>query len=433
MKRKFFEKLLYWKENEIKTPLLITGARQVGKTYITTEFCKENFDNYVYLNFEKNSELSSIFEKTMEPKEIIKYIEATIGKSINIEKDILFFDEIQVSEKAITSLKYFCEAKEKYKIICAGSLLGVKINRFETSFPVGKVRILEMYPMDFEEFLWAIGEEKLTEIIKESFIKKEPMIEILHNKAIKYYQDYLLVGGMPQAILNYIKNDKNVMKFDKEIHNSIIMSYIADMRKYTISAAETIKINEIYESIPRQLAKENAKFKYNLIKQTANKRDYELPLDWLLSAGLVYKAIKVEKTQSPLKAYIEQSSFKIYLSDVGLLSTLSDVNYSDILISEDNIFKGAITENYIAQILKTNGRDLYYFKPNQNMEIDFVMNIDNKIIPIEVKSGTHVKSRSLNNYIEKYNAEYGIRISNRNFGISNNIVSIPLYAAYLLV
>ncbi len=432
MKRKFFEKLLYWKENEINTPLLVTGARQVGKTYIITEFCKENFENYVYLNFEKNSELSSIFEKTMEPKEIIKYIEAIIGKNIDIEKDILFFDEVQVSEKAITSLKYFCEAKEKYKIICAGSLLGVKINRFETSFPVGKVRILEMCPMDFEEFLWAIEEEKLAEIIKESFIKREPLIEILHNKAIKYYQDYLLVGGMPQAVLNYIKNDRNVMKFDKEIHNSIIMSYIADMRKYTISAAETIKINEIYESIPRQLAKENAKFKYNIIKQTANRRDYELPLDWLLSAGLVYKSIKVEKTQAPLKAYIEQSSFKIYLSDVGLLSTLSDINYSDILISEDNIFKGALTENYVAQILKTNGKELYYFKPNQSMEIDFVMNINNKIIPIEVKAGTHVKSRSLNNYLEKYHAEYGIRISNRNFGINNKIVSIPLYAAYLL-
>lgn len=432
MKRKFLEKLLYWKENEIKTPLLITGARQVGKTYIITEFCKENFENYVYLNFEKNNELSSIFEKTMEPKEIIKYLEATIGKSIDIEKDILFFDEIQVSEKAITSLKYFCEAKEEYKIICAGSLLGVKINRFETSFPVGKVRILEMYPMNFEEFLWAIGEEKLAEIIGESFSKKEAMVEILHNKAIKYYQDYLLVGGMPQAVLNYIKNDKDVMKFDKEIHNSIIMSYIADMRKYTISAAETIKINEIYESVPRQLAKENTKFKYNIIKQNANKRDYELPLDWLSSAGLVYKAIKVEKSQSPLKAYIEQSNFKIYLNDVGLLSTLSDVNYSDILISEDNIFKGAITENYVAQMFKTNGKELYYFKPNQNMEIDFIMNIDNKIVPIEVKAGTHVRSRSLSNYIEKYNAEYGIRISNRNFGINNKVISIPLYAIYLL-
>lgn len=432
MKRKFLEKLVYWKENEIKTPLLITGARQIGKTYIIEEFCKSNFENYIYLNFENKSELSTIFEKTLEPKEIIKYIEAFIGRSINIENTVIFFDEIQICERAITALKYFCEAKENYKIICAGSLLGVKINRFNSSFPVGKVRILEMYQMDFEEFLWAIEEQKLADIIKECFDKKEAMVELLHNKAIKYYQDYLLIGGMPQAIQNYIKNDKDVMKFDKVIHQSIIMAYISDMRKYTMSAAETIKINEIYESIPRQLAKDNTKFKYNIIKQNANKRDYELPLDWLLSAGLVYKAIKIDKAQSPLKAYIEQSHFKIYLGDVGLLSTLSGVDYKDILISEDNIFKGALTENYIAQTLKANEVELYYFKPNQNMEIDFVVNIDNRIIPIEVKAGTHVKANSLKLYLEKYEADYGIRISARNFGMSEKMFSVPLYATYLI-
>ena len=302
MKRKFLEKLTYWKENEIKTPLLVIGARQIGKTYIIEEFCKSNFQDYVYLNFETKNELSTIFEKTMEPKEIIKYIEATIGRAIDITNTIIFLDEIQISEKAITSLKYFCEAEENYKIICAGSLLGVKINRFNSSFPVGKVRILNMYPMDFEEFLWAIKEQSLAQIIKECYNQKEAMIDILHNKAIKYYQDYLLIGGMPQAILNYIKNNKDVMKFDRVIHQSIIMSYISDMRKYTMSAAETIKINEIYETIPRQLAKDNTKFKYNIIKQNANKRDYELPLDWLLSAGLIYKAIKVDKNKSPLKA-----------------------------------------------------------------------------------------------------------------------------------
>lgn len=432
MKRKFLEKLIYWKENEMKTPLLVTGARQIGKTYIIEEFCKTNFKNYVYLNFENKHDLATIFEKTMEPKEIIKYIEATIGKSIDIENTIIFFDEVQISEDAVTSLKYFCEAKENYKIICAGSLLGVKINRFNSSFPVGKVRILNMYPMDFEEFLWAIEEEKLSEIIKECYNNKEAMIEILHNKAIKYYQDYLLVGGMPQAILNYIKNDKNIMKFDRVIHQSIIMAYISDMRKYTMSAAETIKMNEIYETIPRQLAKDNTKFKYNIIKQNANKRDYELPLDWLLSAGLIYKATKIDKTQSPLKAYIEQSNFKIYLNDVGLLSTLSEVEYKDILINENNIFKGALTENYVAQTLKTGGRELYYFKPNQNMEIDFVVNIENKVIPIEVKSGTHVKANSLKAYIQKYQPDYGIRVSNRNFGMNNNILSVPLYATYLI-
>lgn len=432
MKRKFIEKLLFWKENEIRTPLLVRGARQIGKTYIIDEFCKANFKNYVYLNFENTSELSTIFEKTIEPKEIIRYIEATIGKPIDIENTIIFFDEIQVSERAITSLKYFCEAEENYKIVCAGSLLGVKINRFNSSFPVGKVRILEMYPMDFEEFLLAIGEDALLDIINKCYEKNEAMVEILHNKAIKCYQDYLIIGGMPQAVLNYIKNDKDVIRFDKVIHESIITAYIADMRKYTMSAAETIKMNDIYNSIPRQLSKDNTKFKYNIIKQTANKRDYELPLDWLLSAGLIYKSTKIDKTQTPLKAYLEQSHFKIYLNDVGLLSTLAGVSYKDILLSENNIFKGALTENYIAQTLKANEVPLYYFKPSQNMEIDFVISQGNAVIPIEVKSGSHVKATSLKAYLEKYKAEYGIRISSKNFGMNNKILSIPLYAAYLI-
>ena len=286
--------------------------------------------------------------------------------------------------------------------------------------------------MNFEEFLWASGEEKLADIIKECFEKREPMIEILHSKAIKYYQDYLLIGGMPRAVLNYINNDKDLMRFDKVIHESIITAYIADMRKYTLSAAETIKINEIYESIPRQLAKENTKFKYNLIKQTANKRDYELPLDWLLSAGLIYKSIKLDKVQSPLKAYEEPSHFKIYLSDVGLLSTLSNVNYKDILLSEDNIFKGALTENYVAQTLASNQKKLYYFRPTQNMEIDFIIKVEEKIIPLEVKAGTHVKTKSLISYMEKYNSEYSIGASYRNFGFANNIFSVPLYAVHLI-
>jgi len=227
------KKLLYWKENEIKTPLLVTGARQIGKTYIIEEFCKENFEDYVYLNFENKSDLLTIFERTIEPKNIVKYIEALIGKSIDIEKTIIFFDEIQISERAITSLKYFSEAEENYKIVCAGSLLGVKLNRFNSSFPVGKVRILKMHPMDFEEFLVALDEENLTKIIEECYEKKEPMVEILHNKAIKYYQDYLLLGGMPQAVLNYIKNDKDIMKFDKVILPVQSYLVIASKRRHT--------------------------------------------------------------------------------------------------------------------------------------------------------------------------------------------------------
>lgn len=432
MKRKFIKELEYWQENNIDMPLLIIGARQTGKTYIVKEFCEKKYEKYIYLNFEDRPQLCEFFERDLNPEEIIKNIESLLGENINPENTAIFFDEIQICERAITSLKYFCESKINYRIICAGSLLGVKLHRFQSSFPVGKVLIKNMYPMDFEEFLWANGEEKLAEKIKECYENKQQMLEALHQKALNYYQDYLLIGGMPRAVINYIESNKNVINFNKDIHKSILDSYIADMRKYTTSAAETIKIADIYESIPKQLAKDNTKFKFNIIKLNANKRDYELPLDWLISGDLVYQAKKVEKMQSPLKAYADSNSFKIYLSDVGLLSTMAGVTKKDIDFSEDNIFKGALTENYVAQMLKTKGEELYYFKPTQNMEIDFAININGIIIPIEIKAGTHKKSNSLKAYIEKYKPEYAIKISANNFGMVNGIFSIPLYAAFLL-
>jgi len=432
MKRKFLEQLQDWKDRNIKEPLMVIGARQIGKTYIIEKFCKENYKKYLYLNFEDITKLSSIFENTLVPKEIINQIEILIGEKIDIEKTVIFFDEIQICEKAITSLKYFCEAKENYRIITAGSLLGVKLHRFETSFPVGKVRILNMYPMDFEEFLWAIGEENLASEIQTCFENRKPMTDILHDKAMKYYIDYLYIGGMPQAILNYIQHDKNCILFERVIHSSIITAYIADMRKHTISGAETIKINEIYDSIPRQLAKENTKFKYNLVKPTANKRDYELPLDWLVASSLVYKANKIERPQTPLRVFLDNTNFKIYLNDVGLLGSLANVSYQDIGLNENNLFKGALTENYVAQELKAKQIDLIYYKPTQTMEIDFVIAKENQVIPIEVKAGEHIKSRSMSNYITKYKPPYAIRISARNFGFSNNIYAIPLYAVFCI-
>lgn len=432
MKRKFLEELKDWKDRNIKEPLMIVGARQTGKTYIIDEFCRDNYEKYLYLNFEDISKLSSVFEHTLVPKEIINQIEILIEEKIDVDKTVIFFDEIQICEKAITSLKYFCEAEENYRIITAGSLLGVKLHRFESSFPVGKVRILNMYPMDFEEFLWAIGEENLSKEIRICFTNKRPMSDILHEKAIRYYTDYLYVGGMPQAILNYIEHERNSMLFERIIHNSIITAYIADMRKYTISGAETIKINEIYDSIPKQLAKENTKFKYNLVKPTANKRDYALPLDWLVASSLVYKANKLERPETPLRVFIDNTNFKIYLNDVGLLSTLANVSYQDIQLNQNNIFKGALTENYVAQELKSKQIDLIYYKPTQTMEIDFVIAKENQVIPIEVKAGEHIKSRSMSNYILKHNPPYAIRISARNFGFTNHIYSIPLYAVFCL-
>ena len=234
MKRKLYENLLKWKKEHIKMPYMLVGARQTGKTYILEEFCKNEFKNYIYINLDREERIKEIFEKTIKPEEIITNIEALLNIDINIENTIIFLDEIQVSERAISSLKYFCESEKEYKIVCAGSLLGVKINRFKCSFPVGKVWIEYLYPMDFEEFLEAIGEEKLIKIIEESYKNMMPMVEPLHEKALKLYYDYICIGGMPAAIINYIKNDKNIIKFDDEINQMIITSYIAEIVKYTI-------------------------------------------------------------------------------------------------------------------------------------------------------------------------------------------------------
>ena len=259
MDRKIYQKLLVWKEKNSKMPYMLVGARQTGKTYILTNFCKNEFKNYLYLNLDSMPEIKEIFETTIEPERIIKSIEAILSINIDIENTIIFIDEIQVSEKAICSLKYFCESESNYKIVVAGSLLGVKINRFKSSFPVGKVWIDYLYPMDYEEFLLAINENKLLELIKESYKEMKPMAEVVHQKALNLYNEYLCIGGMPAAILNYIQNGKNINKFENQILEMIITSYLADMAKYTENI-ETIRNNKIYNSIPAQLGKENKKF-----------------------------------------------------------------------------------------------------------------------------------------------------------------------------
>lgn len=410
---------------------MLVGARQTGKTYIIEEFCINEFENYLYINLDNMEKVKDIFEKTLIPEEIIWNIEALLNIDINIENTIIFIDEIQVSERAISSLKYFCEDEKTYKIITAGSLLGVKINRFKSSFPVGKVWIDYLYPMNFKEFLEAIGEEKLLKIINQCYEKMQPMTEILHQKALKLYYDYICIGGMPAAILNYIENNKNVLKFNNEINEMIITSYIADMAKYTENI-ESIRNAKIYNSIPAQLGKENKKFKYSLVEKSARARGYESSLEWLTESNMILKCNSIKIPKSPLKAYFDDN-FKIYLSDIGLLRTLSKISINEILLNKNMIFKGVLTENYVAEILYSKYRELYYWQIGSGMyEVDFLINIDGDIIPIEVKTSDNVTSKSLNYYIERYKPKYSIRISTKNFGISNNIKSIPLYATHLI-
>lgn len=431
MKRKIYQNLLKWKEEKIKMPYMLVGARQTGKTYILENFCKNEFENYIYINLDKMESISKVFEQTIVPEEIILNIEAILNININIENTIIFLDEIQVSERAISSLKYFCESEKEYKIVCAGSLLGVKINRFKSSFPVGKVWIDYLYPMDFEEFLLAIGEEKLLKIIENSYKNMVPMLESLHEKALKLYYEYICIGGMPVAILNYIDNEKNITKFDDEINNIIITSYIADMAKYTQNI-ESIRNSRIYNSIPAQLGKENKKFKYSLIEKSARAREYESSLDWLISSNMILKCDNIKTPKSPLKAY-KDNTFKVYLSDMGLLRALAKISINEIISNKNMIYKGILAENYVAEILFAKNRELYYWQVNSGMyEVDFLINIDGDIIPVEVKASDNTTSKSLNYYIKRYKPKYSIRISSKNFGFSNNIKSIPLYAIHLL-
>ena len=286
-----------------------------------------------------------------------------------------------------------------------------------------------MYPMDFEEYLLACGEELLLEAIKTSFGSMVALPDAIHSKANNLYQKYLYVGGMPAAVLNFVNNEKNIMGFDRSIHQNLLLAYAADMTKYTLSAAEGVKIHEIYQSIPRQLARDNPKFKYKEVRANANRRDFQTSLDWLTASGLVLKSTNVNLPQSPLSVYQETGNFKIYLSDVGLLSTMAGVKFKDLLPETGNIFKGASAENYVIQTMTAAAVPSYYYKPDQSMEIDQLLDLEGDIVPLEIKSGRHKRSTSLKNYSARHNPIRMYRLSERNFGMADNLYSVPLYAA----
>ena len=429
MYRKIEKDLEEWKNN-YKMPLMLVGARQTGKTYVLEKFCKSNFENYIYINLEKEQDIQKIFAETLEPEQIIEQLQILKKIDFDVENTIIFLDEIQVSERAITSLKYFCESEQPYKIVCAGSLLGVKINRFSSSFPVGKVIIKYLFPMDFEEYLIAINETKLLEEIRAHYQKNEPLLTAIHEKALDLYKKYLVLGGMPVMIEEFIKKDYQVSKVDFEIQDYIITTYLADMNKYTENT-EGIKNSKIYNAIPKELARENNIFKYSIVSKDARKIRYESSLDWLLSSNMILKCSLTERNESPLKAFMSGDKFKIYLSDSGLLRALSNIDYQEILLEKTKMYKGVLTENYVACELYTKTRELYYYTFDK-YEIDFLLKIEGEIIPVEVKSSRRTNSKSLNAYIEKYHPKYAIRISEKNFGFENNVKSVPLYAVFCI-
>lgn len=289
-----------------------------------------------------------------------------------------------------------------------------------------------LYPFSFKEFLLAKNAHLLIEEINKAFYSRKPLVESVHKMALKEYRDYLCIGGMPKAILNYLDNDSDVTKFDRTIHEDITTMYIADMRKYTYTPLETINIQKVYESMPSQLAKENKKFKYSLVEKGATRKKFELPLEWLISSGLILKCNRINKAQTPLKSYEVQDYFKMYVSDIGLLNGLTHINFEDVLLDTEYMFKGAIAENYVAQVFASKRYLLHYWKSKSDAEVDFILDGKEGIIPVEVKADDNTRSKSLNEFVQKFTPNYSIRLSSKNFGYYNNIFSVPLYAAYLI-
>ena len=430
MERKIEKIILEWKNSRRRMPLIIKGARQIGKTYTALMIGKKYYKNTVYFNMEDSQEIVNIFEKDFDTERIITELSIRSGESILKNETLIIFDEIQASERALLSLKYFCEKAPEYHIIAAGSLLGVALNREKYSFPVGKVNMITMYPMDFEEFLWALGKHDLADAVREHYLSDEMFS--LHDTAMMYYRTYLVVGGMPRVVLDYIETkDYNFVTASQKSLND---SYIADMAKYA-TPNETTKIMNAYNSIPAQLSKENKKFQYKVIKSGARAYEYETPIEWLNSSGVINKCIKVKEGKMPLSVFVENESFKIYMADTGILCSKFSIPAKMILTetSAFDSFKGALTENYVASTLKSNGYELYYWEANGKAELDFVIQSANgDIVPVEVKAAENVRAKSLGVFMKKYNIQRAIRVSSKNFGFENNIKSVPLYAAFAI-
>ena len=430
MKREIINDLIKWKTLENRKPLIVHGARQVGKTYIIKQFGKEYYDNLIYVNFETNQELSLQISDSIDAKYIINKLELFFGEKIIPGKTLIFFDEIQANERALTSLKYFYEDAPEYHIIAAGSLLGIAINRKEYSFPVGKVQMMNMYPLSFKEFLTAIGRENLIEEIKEHFNSDERMDKDIHELCLKLYRTYLVVGGMPEVVQMYLDEQKVISTID--VQAEILESYERDMTKYADNSLSN-KIIAAFDSIPVQLAKDNPKFQYKVIAKGGSSGIFGEAIMWLKNSGIVNQVYKAN-AELPLEMYKDLTSFKLYMSDVGLFVNKAKYPLYQIDLSTQPtmISMGALTEHYVANELRTKGYETYYWESDGKAELDFMIQKETEIIPIEVKTSIHTKARSLDMYMKKYNPRYAIRISEKNFGFENNIKSVPLYAVFCI-
>lgn len=435
MKRKIYDDLLQWKKDKVnKKPLMVLGVRQCGKTYIVEEFCKNEYNNYCKINLLQRPDIVELFDKQINSEEKLNLLKTMINCNIEDENNILFIDEIQESEEMISQLKFLCESHNNINIICAGSLLGVTLKRLKKSFPVGKVWMLNMYPMDFEEFLLANNRQAAVELLKEYYEKNKPLGSPLHEEMLRLYRIYLLTGGMPEAVQNIIDVKQDYSKYNTDILKNILNSYYKDMKKHVINDAESLKIERVYNSLPSQLTNASKKFQFSVVGTDAKKDRFETAIDWLIASHMIIKCDCVNLPQIPLAGFVENETYKFYLSDVGILCSILGLSVRDIVTDNVSLYKGIITENFVANQLICNGFRLFYWKSDATAEVDFLLYTSDGIIPLEVKSSDNTQSKSLKVYMNKYNPKYAIRVSTKDFGFDPNtkIKSVPLYAAFLI-
>lgn len=425
MYRIAIEKLYKWKNSKRRKPLIIEGARQVGKTWLMKEFGKQAYADTVYINFDSNSRMADLFSADLDTDRLIMGLELYAGRKINPENTLLIFDEVQEVPRALASLKYFYENAPQYHIVCAGSLLGIALHQ-GTSFPVGKVDFLKLYPLSFSEFLMATGNERFAELLKNQDYEMITSFKQTYIDALKYYY---FVGGMPEAVQSFAESkDFNEVR---AIQKRILAAYEQDFSKHAPNEIVP-KIRMLWNSIPSQLARENKKFIYGLVREGGRAREYETAIMWLSDCGLVHKVSRVNAAGIPLKAYEDLKAFKLFIVDVGLLGCMTGLRQRTLLDGDDLFveFKGALTEQYVCQQLKTI-EDLgvyYYTNDRGSCEIDFVVDTGEQIVPIEVKAETNLRAKSLKTYRERFEPELSVRTSMADYKKEDWLLNLPLYA-----
>lgn len=423
MERLLMQELVKWKDKKNRKPLIIKGARQVGKTWLMKEFGKRYFENAVYINFENNRRMKNVFEMDYHIERILSALKIESGKKIEAGGTLLIFDEIQEVPRALGALKYFYEEAPEYAIVAAGSLLGIALHE-GTSFPVGKVDFLTLYPLNFTEFLMAAGQKQLVELTEE---KDYSLFNAFSDKYVDMLRKYYYVGGMPEAASVYFETDD--LQEVRTIQQQLLLYYANDFSKH--APKETVpRIQMVWNSVPMQLAKENRKFIYGMVREGARAKDFELAIQWLLDCGLIHKSYRIRKPGMPLISYMDMSSFKIYMSDVGLLGARCNLDAITLLEGNEIFteFKGALTEQFVAQELASSGMELYYYSAeNSSGEVDFIIQKANKVIPVEVKAEENLQAKSMRALCRKYELQSAIRSSMSGYREQEWMVNVPLY------